>query len=244
MVRTRMHTSPTATVVVYQGVLVDEAEVFRFVLSRIPDLQTVTVGNVRGEVAGPGGVVVADSTLDEIGNPEVVAVPGGIGSDHCTDIADWLRTVSPAWILASSTGSVILAAAGLLRHHTAATHWLAGPLLERYGAHASREKVVVDGRIITCSGSASAFRAALVIAEAYGGQLLVDEIRAEVAAGKKPEPTPRYALWRRLWNRLRGSRHELKDAIPSKSVLDEEPDVIDLGLVTLHPPADRTDEPR
>ena len=39
----------------------------------------------------------------------------------------------PTWVVTSSTGSALLAAAGLLRGRTAATHWLAGPLLERHG---------------------------------------------------------------------------------------------------------------
>lgn len=233
-----MPRSPTIAIVVYQGVLVDETEVVRFVLGHIPDLQTVTVSTTPGTFAGPGGEQTAEATLEEIGNPEIIAIPGGIGSDHRTDIADWLRTVSPSWIISTSTGSALLAAAGLLGHETAATHWLAGPLLERYGAHPSREQLVVNNRIVTCAGSSSAFRGALVIAEAYGGQELVEKIRAKVwQASQAPSPEPHRAFWMRLRNSLWPSRDEQE---LSRVPVTDEPalsgvNVLDLGMITLHP---------
>lgn len=236
-----MHAGSTAAIVVYQGVLVDETEVFRFVLDRLPRFRVVTVGTARGAFPGPGGVETAEATLDEIGNPEIVAVPGGIGCHRRTEIANWLQTVSPAWILASSTGSALLAAAGLLGGATAATHWLAGPLLERHGAHPSREQVVVDGSIVTCAGATSAFRAALVIAEAYGGPELVDRIRAESSAGPAAE-APRQPFWRRLWNAARRSSHESHHARTPHTPPMEQTELLDLGVVTLQPRGDRIDD--
>lgn len=240
-VPSRLYTSPTAAVVVYQGVLVDETEVFRFVLSYIPGIQTITVGTTRGTVAGPGGVETAEMTLVDVGNPAIVAVPGGIGSERRPEIANWLQTVSPAWILASSTGSVLLATAGLLNDSTAATHWLADSQLERHGAHASREQLVVEGRIVTCSGAASAFRAALVVAEAYGGPELVQQIRDDIAGNDVPELPARQAFWHRLWNGIRRPRQELEDTRPSRPRALDGAEALDLGMVTLQPRGDRTD---
>lgn len=234
-----MHAGPTAAIVVYQGVLVDEAEVFRFVLSRLPDFQLMTVGTAHGAFPGPGGFETANATLDEIPSPEIVAVPGGLGCHRRTEIAAWLRAADPSWILTSSTGSALLAAAGLLRDATAATHWLAGSLLERHGAHPSKEAVVVDGSIVTCSGRSSAFRAALVIAEAYGGSELVDRIRADALAVAAPVP-PRRAFWRRLWSALRRSRHEAPRRTPLPAI--EDPEVLDLGVVTLQRRDDAADD--
>ena len=66
-------------------------------------------------------------------------------------------------MLTSSTGSALLAATGLLRGRTAATHWLAGPLLERHGVVVSDERIVVDLPYVTCAGLASAYDAAFVV---------------------------------------------------------------------------------
>jgi transcriptional regulator GlxA family with amidase domain len=224
----------TAAIVVYRGVSVEETEAFRSVLTRLPDVQAYTAGVVRGQVAGSGGIETATVSLDEMPHPEIVAVPGGMGCHRQEAVADWLRSVSPSWLVTSSTGSALLAAAGLLRDGTAATHWLGGPLLERYGAHAAQAQVVIDGRIITCAGGLSAFRAALVIAEAYGGRQLVARIRAEYqAALRPPEPAP--TLWQRLRDALwpRGRVVTLTSRSLDHPVDDSE--VLDLGLVTPPP---------
>lgn len=225
-----MHTSATAAIVVYHGVLVDETEVIRFVLSRLPGLKAVTVGTAPRTFVGLGGVVSADATLVELGNPEIVAVPGGIGTHKCSEIANWLQTVSPAWILASSTGSALLAAAGLLRGTTAATHWLAGPLLERHGARPSREQVVAHDGIVTCSGCSSAFRAALLIADAYGGPDLVARIRADATTTGTTKHESHPAFWLRLWDPIRRSLHHEKHG-QTRTTLDR-PAVADDSAVT------------
>ena len=176
-----MPVSSTIAIVAYQGVLADESEAFRFVLSRIPGTHLVTVGERCATVGGPGGAQVIEARFDEIGNPDVVAVPGGLGCHRHLEIARWLRSIEPRWLLASSTGSALLAAAGMLRDVSAATHWLAGSILERHGAHPSPDRLVVAGNIVTCTGGASAFDAALVVARSVGGSALVDHIVADLA---------------------------------------------------------------
>lgn len=196
-----MPVTSTIAIVAYQGVLADETEAFRFVLSRIPGSHVVTVGERRGTVAGPGGVQVVEATFDEIGNPEIVALPGGLGCHRHAEIARWLRGIEPRWLLASSTGSALLAAAGMLRDVSAATHWLAGSILERHGAHPSPDRLVVAGHIVTCTGRASALDAALVVARSSGGSELVDHIVTELAEAR--EEAARAASKRRRRHRRR-----------------------------------------
>jgi transcriptional regulator GlxA family with amidase domain len=180
-----MPVTSTIAIVAYQGVLADETEAFRFVLSRIPGSHVVTVGERRGTVAGPGGVQVVEAMFDEIGNPDVVALPGGLGCHRHVEVARWLRSIEPRWLLASSTGSALLAAAGMLRDVSAATHWLAGSILEKHGAHPSPDRLVIAGHIVTCTGRASALDAALVVARSSGGDELVDQIVTELAEARE-----------------------------------------------------------
>lgn len=228
-----MDAGSTCAIVAYRGVSADEAEIFRFVLSQIPGFRTVVVGTALGQVPGPGGAQLVDATFDQISNPEIVAVPGGVGTDRHPEIADWLRHVSPRWLLASSTGSTLLAAAGLLDDATAATHWLAGPLLEHYGAHPSHERLVIDGPVITCSGGPAAFQAALIVARTYGGAELVTRIGATAAAARQDRARPaRRKLRARLGDALRG-----RDPAPLEpSSLDRSLDeAFDLGVFTASP---------
>jgi transcriptional regulator GlxA family with amidase domain len=236
-----MEASPTIAIIAYRGVSADEAEIFRFVLSQLPGLRTVTVGTALGQVPGPGGVQEVGATFDETDDPEVVVVPGGVGTDRHPEIVAWLRRVSPRWLLASSTGSALLAAAGLLDDATAATHWLAGPLLEHYGAHPSPERLVVDGQVITCSGGPTAFRAALVVARAYGGPELVARITASATTAREAQLPP---VRRGLWARLGGSVRGHHPPPPPPTALDralEDIDPLDLGPLG-PPPGRRTDQ--
>jgi len=50
------------------------------------------------------------------------------------------------------TGSVILAATGLLKDKQATTHWGAMKMLEKYGAKPVHERYVEQGKFITAAG--------------------------------------------------------------------------------------------
>ena len=99
------------------------------VLQRIPSFEIVFVGHRRGEVRTENGMlgVTCDATFDEVVAPDVVSVPGGIGTRqliHDDTIRAWLQSVHPNTKLTTSvcTGALLLAAAGLLDGLTAATH--------------------------------------------------------------------------------------------------------------------------
>ena len=175
-------------VVAYQGVLADESWAFLDVFSRVPDARVQSVGHRLGVVGGPGGAQRIEATFDGIGTADVVVVPGGLGSHRHPEISRWLRRIEPRWVLTSSTGSAMLAASGLLRGRTAATHWLAGPLLERHGVVVSPKRLVVDRPYVTCAGLASAYDAAYVVVEAVGGRDLVRDIRRQLAETREAGP--------------------------------------------------------
>jgi transcriptional regulator GlxA family with amidase domain len=72
------------------------------------------------------------------------------------------------------TGSLLLAAAGLLDGLTAATHWDTASEIEGYGAVYTPERVVRHDRIITSAGVSSGIDMALRLAA-----LLADETTAQ-----------------------------------------------------------------
>jgi transcriptional regulator GlxA family with amidase domain len=114
---------------------------------------------------------VVAATFRDIGHVDVIVVPGGLGSHRHNEIGWWIMASEPTWVVTSSTGSALLAASGLLRGRTAATHWLAGPLLARHGATVSRRRLVVDAPYVTCSGMATTTSAALTVIDQLGAHL-------------------------------------------------------------------------
>ena len=110
------------------------------VLQRIPSIDVVFVGHRRGEVRTENGMlgISCDATFDEVGAPDVVVFPGGIGTRqlvHDDVVRGWLQSVHPDTTFTTSvcTGALLLAAAGLLDGLTATTHWRAADLLNRVG---------------------------------------------------------------------------------------------------------------
>jgi putative intracellular protease/amidase len=155
------------------------------VLQRIPDISVVFVGHQRGEVRSDNGMLglLCDARLDEVTRPDVVVVPGGIGTRTLLDDAellDWLRSVHTQTRFTTSvcTGSLLLAAAGLLDGLTATTHWGAVEMLEHLGARYVEQRVVehLPQRIITSAGVSSGIDMALRLVE-----LLVDAEAAQAA---------------------------------------------------------------
>ena len=155
------------------------------VLQRIPTLDITFVGHKRGEVRTENGLlgVTIDATFDEISSPDVLVFPGGVGTRAlATDevVLDWVRKVHETTVFTTSvcTGSLVLAAAGLLDGLTATTHWASYAELEKFGAVATPQRVVehLDQRIITAAGVSSGIDMALRLVE-----LLYDQTAAEAA---------------------------------------------------------------
>jgi len=155
------------------------------VLQRVPELDIVFVGEARGTVRTENGFLglTVDAEFDEVPRPDIVLVPGGIGSRAFTDggtIVDWLQAVHPTTRFTTSvcTGSLVLGAAGLLRGLTATTHWAALEALRPFGAEPTPERIVehLDERIITAAGVSAGIDMALRLV-----QLLVDDIGAQAA---------------------------------------------------------------
>ena len=155
------------------------------VLQQIPSIEVIFVGQRRGEVRTENGRLglSCDATFDEIRTPDVVVVPGGIGTRqliHDEVIRAWLQSVHPHTTFTTSvcTGALLLAAAGLLDGLTATTHWSAADLLNELGARYVPERVVehLPQRIVTSAGVSSGIDMALRLVE-----LLFDSEAAQAA---------------------------------------------------------------
>ena len=153
------------------------------VLQRLPGATVTFVGTEKGEVRSDNGFLglTVDATYDELPDPDVIVVPGGHGTRALVKgdpILNWLSNAHPTTRFTTSvcTGSLVLAAAGLLNGLEAATHWGAYDMLERLGAKPTGDRVVehLDERIITAAGVSSGIDMALRLSE-----LLIDDVAAK-----------------------------------------------------------------
>ena len=153
------------------------------VLQRLPDASVIFVGEVRGEIRTDNGFLglSVDATYDEVPNPDVIVVPGGVGTRALMNdeaILRWLQRVhmTSRYTTSVCTGSLLLGAAGLLKGLTATTHWSTYDQLAATGATPTPQRVVehLDQRIITAAGVSSGIDMALRLSE-----LLVDQTAAK-----------------------------------------------------------------
>lgn len=165
------------------------------ILCRLPDAETVFVAKETGPVRSDHGALAltADRALAEVPSPDVVVVSGGPGQSALMEdeqLLDWLRAVdaTTTWTTSVCTGSLLLAAAGLLRGRRATSHWLALDQLRRFGAEPTGERVVFDGKYVTAAGVSSGIDMALTLF----GHIAGDERAQAVQLATEYDPQPPY----------------------------------------------------
>jgi transcriptional regulator GlxA family with amidase domain len=163
------------------------------VLSRLPGARVTFVAPQAGPVRTDNGMltVQAEMALDELPAPEIVLVPGGPGEVAARagePTLAWLREAdrTSTWTTSVCTGSLILAAAGLLRSRRATSHWLAIDALAALGAEPTSERVVFDGKIVTAAGVSAGIDMALSLAARIAGR----EIAEAIQLGIEYDPQP------------------------------------------------------
>lgn len=145
-------------------------------LQRLPGVSVVFVGIEKGEIRTDNGFLgmTVDATFNDVPAPEVVVVPGGIGTRSFTTgepsaLLEWISKVhmTTRYTTSVCTGSLVLAAAGLLQGLTATTHWGAYESLRKLGAEPIGGRIVehLDERIITAAGVSSGIDMALRLSE-------------------------------------------------------------------------------
>ncbi|MGB9308771.1 MAG: DJ-1/PfpI family protein [Mycobacterium sp.] len=148
------------------------------VLRNLPHAEVRFVWHEVGPIAADSGVLVIGAThsLAETPSPDVILVPGGPATPvHARDekLLDWLRQAhqTASWTTSVCSGSVILAAAGLLKDRRATSHWVSLPMLKAFGATpVSDERIVHEGDVVTSAGVSAGLDLALWLAGEIGGE--------------------------------------------------------------------------
>ncbi|MFD3582355.1 DJ-1/PfpI family protein [Streptomyces sp. NPDC058683] len=164
-------------------------------LGRLPDSEVVFVAERAGPVRTDNGnlALVAEKTCAEVPRPDVLVVPGGPGQTPQMGnraLLDWIRTAdaTSTWTTSVCTGSLLLAAAGLLDGRRATSHWLALDELRTFGAEPTGERVVTDGKYVTAAGVSSGIDMGLALL----GRIAGDAVAQAVQLGIEYDPQPPY----------------------------------------------------
>lgn len=149
------------------------------VLRWLPDAEVRLVWHEPGPVAADSAVLLIGAThsFAETPAPDIILVPGGFTTmEHARDekLLDWLRKASQTatWTASVCSGSLILAAAGVLDGKRATSHWAALQGLRAFGVTpVGDERIVQAGEgIVTCAGVSAGIDLGLWLAGRIGGE--------------------------------------------------------------------------
>jgi len=119
--------------------------------------------------------LVPTATFAQVPRADILCVPGGFGTVAAMEDSEtlaWVRAVAgeAAWVTSVCTGSLILAAAGLLKGYRAACHWASRDQLAWFGAEPVAERVVFDRNRVTGGGVTAGIDFALALTAAIRGE--------------------------------------------------------------------------
>jgi cyclohexyl-isocyanide hydratase len=162
------------------------------ILSRLPGTQLELVAKTLDPVPSDRGLAIVPTTTFATCPPlDLVCVPGGPGTNDTledVEILDFLRRTAAhaRYVTSVCTGSLTLAAAGLLRGRRAACHWMSRDLLRRFGCEPVAERVVVDGKFISGGGVTAGIDFALAVAAQLQGREVAEAIQLMVEYDPHP----------------------------------------------------------
>ncbi|MFJ8476900.1 DJ-1/PfpI family protein [Kitasatospora sp. NPDC094011] len=164
------------------------------VLRMLPEAEVVFAAATPGPVLDTVGSLglLATASLQDVGTADVLLVPGGPGARRGLadePLLDWIRRIhaTTTWTTSVCTGSLLLAAAGLLHGLEATTHWSAVDTLESFGARYTARRVVEQpGGIVTAAGVSSGIDMALRLAELIAGRTAAEAFQLAIEYDPQP----------------------------------------------------------
>jgi len=177
------------------------------IFQRLPGARLHVASREGGRLRADSGLVFAEvEKLADIADCDLICVPGGYGVTGALADAEYLAQVrrlgqSARYVTSVCTGSLLLAAAGLLDGKRATCHWAWRELLAESGVRVESARVVRDGNCFTGGGVTAGIDFALaVVAEiagaevAQGIQLMIEYAPAPPFDAGSPETAPAAVL--------------------------------------------------
>jgi cyclohexyl-isocyanide hydratase len=162
------------------------------VLARVPgwtvDLVAASMCPVRTDL---GLTMLPTQTRESAKSSDILVVPGGRGVDYAMLDDGWIaytqqEAAKAKYVFSVCTGSLLLAAAGLLKGRRAGGHWQARDLLSQFGVMPSDARLTVDGKFYTSAGVTSGIDMALLVVAKIVGEEIARKIQLSIEYAPEP----------------------------------------------------------
>ena len=162
------------------------------VFVKLPKAQLYLLAETLEPIRSDCGLTfLPDTTFAQAPALDVLFVPGGPGINAKMEdekFLGFLKTQGKQarYVTAVCTGSLLLAAAGLLQGYCATTHWLSLDLLEMLGVKTVAQRVVIDRNRITGGGVTAGIDFGLALAAELSGEALAQAIQLGIEYNPQP----------------------------------------------------------
>lgn len=164
------------------------------ILRNVKGAKIKFVSKRKGEIMADSHFVHINSKygIDEISNADILLIPGStiafIREMKDEEVLNWIKKMDKTTqrTVSVCTGSIILAATGLLKGKKATSHWKPINLLREFGVEPTRERIVDEGKYITAAGVSAGLDMALYLINQLKGEKAAKAAQLSIEYDPKP----------------------------------------------------------
>jgi cyclohexyl-isocyanide hydratase len=162
------------------------------VLARLPGARCILASVDGGDLAADHGLTFSGVTpLADVETCDLLCVPGGFGTVEAIEDARYLAAIRrlaarARYVTSVCTGSLLLAAAGLLRGKRAACHWAWRSQLAEFGVTPDPARVVRDGNVFTGGGVTAGIDMAFEVMAEVAGRDYAETVQLAIEYAPAP----------------------------------------------------------
>lgn len=164
------------------------------VLRNVKGADIKFVAKEKGEITADSHVIHVNAkyAIDDITEADILLIPGStiafIREMKDKKVLNWIKQIDATTqkTVSVCTGSLILAATGVLKNKKATSHWKPIHLLSEFGVQPTRERMVEEGKYITAAGVSAGIDMALYLVNQLQGEKAARA--AQLAIEYDPQP--------------------------------------------------------
>lgn len=164
------------------------------VLRNIPNSEVIFVAEKKGEIIADSkfAYLTAKYDITEIVKADILVIPGSaitfLREMNNPKVTDWIKKINKTtqWTTSVCSGSIILAATGLLSGLKATSHWKPMNLLKKFKVTPHAERFVEQGKFITAAGVSAGIDMALYLCDKIIGEVKTKAIQLFIEYDPKP----------------------------------------------------------
>lgn len=163
---------------IYNGMTMLDAIGPYEVLRNLQNAEIQLVAEKKGEIVADSRFVFLHTkySIEEVEEADILLIPGSgaafVREAKNPKILNWIKKIDATTqkTVTVCTGSIILAATGLLTGKKATTHWKVLKMLEKFGINPVSERFVEQGKYITAAGVSAGIDMALYLVAQLEGE--------------------------------------------------------------------------